>query len=828
MAIKPTINKPEFATAATGSDISEPTARKTTGFAAPGGLPEKPNRQELNFLLKSISEWTAYLESITDENLSFLNSTNDRFKEADDVAINLTPGYITRKNGAEWQASTNGNANEVVINDFDKAIFIGQQGKIFRSSVTSNTIITLTNADNSNPRYDLIHLDTETGLISFETGTPAAIPTKPAIPIGREGLCYVLRKATLNTPEQTDIEDIRLESSFESNDVYRTNASINTKEDSEPTGNDNQNIPQRVPFGTKFKGGVDQDKLRIDTVETIAVPAKSPEVVYTGSWATSTTSQAKYGDYRESSTAGDTAELIFYGVACSIAYKTNTTNRGSFQAEIAPVVNGIVGTYTNKTTRRILSETTMNNHVFHLYVGLNPQWWSLKITVIEPDSTGLPISYFTYVTHMIQKPVYHYGLDTALGGSATSVNDVPVGSIYWNAATMNKLVEELSVVWNSSLTRTDSQNAYFEYIFYGTIAYINIPWTTDTNIVATITIDDTQDDVAVNTLTPYNTTTAQGVWIRLSKPTLRQGWHKVKVQKTSGSAGQFLTLNGVGWKAFNDPSTLGRAVILGEPDIAYSDDSRWSDNGTTWSTGDTPGAHNRRQKVNTTNGEYTEITTPDIGPDLRAIYYLCSHDTNRGEVKFTLDGTQTKYLGLGVLDTTFGSDLILIYDSVRDGNLSNKVFRITNNHGNALAFEGVLFEKGNRVEDDHLIATPKWQRFANVTDFRSPTSNSLSIDVYGKNKDKRAGNPPFVHSGHVNVPANLTHYINHGIGLPPHYFNTRTYYNITPTVPHDANMLYAQDIVFDIGGNHPGYMRLNGTIAGNTYRKTVLDLNIIV
>lgn len=109
MAIKPTINKPEFATAATGSDISEPTARKTTGFVAPGGLPEKPNRQELNFLFKSISAWTAYFEQLTDytpDDISHWSGSADpgNVSDALDQAVsrlfsleNYTPGTT-----ADW------------------------------------------------------------------------------------------------------------------------------------------------------------------------------------------------------------------------------------------------------------------------------------------------------------------------------------------------------------------------------------------------------------------------------------------------------------------------------------------------------------------------------------------------------------------------------------------------------------------------------------------------------------------------------------------------------------------------------------------------------
>lgn len=68
MATKPTINKPDWANAEDiGTNVTEPIARKATGFIKAGGIPEKPTYQELNFLFKTISEWITYLETFTDE-----------------------------------------------------------------------------------------------------------------------------------------------------------------------------------------------------------------------------------------------------------------------------------------------------------------------------------------------------------------------------------------------------------------------------------------------------------------------------------------------------------------------------------------------------------------------------------------------------------------------------------------------------------------------------------------------------------------------------------------------------------------------------------------
>jgi len=64
MTVKPTINKIDWAnTEPIGTNVIEPTTRKSTGFQKIGGIPEKALYEEFNFMLKSLTEWVEFFDS---------------------------------------------------------------------------------------------------------------------------------------------------------------------------------------------------------------------------------------------------------------------------------------------------------------------------------------------------------------------------------------------------------------------------------------------------------------------------------------------------------------------------------------------------------------------------------------------------------------------------------------------------------------------------------------------------------------------------------------------------------------------------------------------
>ena len=74
-------------------------------------------------------------------------------------------------------------------------------------SISSQTF-SVSSADATNPRWDLIYVDSS-GTIQELTGTAAASPTRPSIPSNSVPLAYIYRAATDNTINNADIYDHR-------------------------------------------------------------------------------------------------------------------------------------------------------------------------------------------------------------------------------------------------------------------------------------------------------------------------------------------------------------------------------------------------------------------------------------------------------------------------------------------------------------------------------------------------------------------------------------------------------------------------------------------
>jgi hypothetical protein len=129
MATKPTLNLPEWASSeAIGTNVVEPVTRKTTGYTATSGVPEKPTYQEINFLFKSIYEWLEYLEIATDESKEYTITCGEDLSAGDIVRIsggqafkadNTTEAGITAVAGVNVNAVTSGNNATIAYGFYD-------------------------------------------------------------------------------------------------------------------------------------------------------------------------------------------------------------------------------------------------------------------------------------------------------------------------------------------------------------------------------------------------------------------------------------------------------------------------------------------------------------------------------------------------------------------------------------------------------------------------------------------------------------------------------------------------------------------------------------
>ena len=86
--------------------------------------------------------------------------------------------------------------------------------------------IAFTNADGSNPRYDLVSVDTA-GTVTVTDGTAAATPVMPSLPTDDNPIAYVYRAASDNIVGTADITDCRRiigESYYYSDNTFDSNS----------------------------------------------------------------------------------------------------------------------------------------------------------------------------------------------------------------------------------------------------------------------------------------------------------------------------------------------------------------------------------------------------------------------------------------------------------------------------------------------------------------------------------------------------------------------------------------------------------------------------
>ena len=254
--------------------------------------------------------------------------------------LNVEKGYVYLFGAGNFECSQSATPGQSVqVDDRLLSTFYGSDGAVYVSANASVVTVSLTSSDSSNPRWDLVELDASEGTYSVVDGTAAANPTYPTGTAGKDAIAYVYRKASTagNTVYNRDILDARVSIKNKTVDGhFKTNFSINQKEDTENSYYDNQQMFQQIPFQTKFDY-IQQDKTNLQYIDTILVPADSVngEVVYSGTWANSDSSSFFFGRKKTSSSAGSTAVLSFTGVSVNIMYTKNNVSTGFFSVELS-------------------------------------------------------------------------------------------------------------------------------------------------------------------------------------------------------------------------------------------------------------------------------------------------------------------------------------------------------------------------------------------------------------------------------------------------------------------------------------------------------------
>jgi hypothetical protein len=772
MATKPSINKPDWANSEPiGANVTEPTARKTTGYVTAGGIPEKPTYQELNFLFKSITEWVAYFEQLTDEEKVVNDAQIQNLLENTEfLKQGFSPGFLPSTSGKEFQPTDNGNANEIDINDSTVALFYGSDDSIYRSTNGTNTVVTLTASDGSNDRYDLISLDASAGTYTVTTGTPAAFPTKPAIPAGEDGICYVLRIATIDIPTANEIEDIRVacKSKLPEEGHYKNNFSIDQREDTENQEYDNQIMFQRHDFGTKFDR-VNQMKSRLMAIEHITVsPMSDAEVTRVGAWNHTGDRHTDYffGRRVNTSTAGDYMIFKFTGVSCTFGTWHFSSTYGRIRISLSDDGGA---TFKNERIITNLGSTQLGSTV---YAYSNLEYGDYQLKVESVDNDNVSITMFGYTTYMVQRPATQYAPTT---GGASTIDDVPPLTLLHNeTGLLNYLGSPNS--WNSVGVDTASATFTSEFKFYGSKVWLCFtPFNYGGSIG--VEIDGSTDKVSVtsfdNDLFHADTggNTEKNVWIRLDDGTLNEGIHTVKLSKLDGGS---FTYGGFGYYSADEnvETTLKRHLICGKDSYTKSIvESGFTFTGSWVDTSSNQGGSYLQKRAYTlTANDYVTVTTPN-NPELKAIYIICeeSNITEAAEIKISLGGASSnvRYLDLKANDYAQPGQILLCYDKFMDDvDLHNKELRITHNdvNGKLFAIEGVIFEIGDPVEDSYINCMPKWQRFnSSGSHIACPVTTALRVDVYGDKTDTKEGRLPSIHSGWIWKSGNA--YMNSGLGL---------------------------------------------------------------
>ena len=677
--------------------------------------------------------------------------------------LNTEKGYLYISGAGNFECAQSATPGQSVqVDDRSSSTFFGSDGAVYVSANANVVTVSLTSSDASNPRWDLVELDASAGTYSVVDGTAAANPTYPSGTAGKDPIAYVYRKASTagNTIYDRDILDARV--SIKNKNVdghFKTNFSINQKEDTENSYYDNQQMFQQVPFDTKFDY-VQQDKTNLQYIDTILVPADSVngEIVYSGTWGNDDSSSHLFYRAKASSTANSTAIFSFSGVSVNLIFLKAGTSTGFLSVELS---NDDGATYHSKKTFNISSSGDINfNNVTVLYQGLDYNDYKVKVTVLSGSDT-IYISGFSYATYLVQTPSSQKAL---LSESPTDINDVPPLTTLFGG-TWDKISESSTALWNGIVNRTSHNSATVEYKFYGSSIYVIAYIYSTYDATFSVTIDGATTYVKNSSVSLPSYDAARPVWIRLDNGSLPEGVHTVKLTTTSAGGSENLGISGWAHYSSSYPTTCSRSLVCGKDSYAVGSDSTDFTYTGSWTAADTAQAFLGRYKLTTTTADYVTITTPT---NVKAIYLINTIHSGYGELKISLGGASSnvRYINTKTDNYTHRSFIQIAYDSYMDGiSLDNQELRITLNDATDLVFEGVIFEIGDAVESDSIFCMPKWTRYNTSSSNKSPVSTAHRLDVYGSKSDGSSGRQPMVHSGFVYHSSGTNTHYRHGLNM---------------------------------------------------------------
>jgi len=677
--------------------------------------------------------------------------------------LNTEKGYLYISGAGNFECSQSETPGQSVqVDDRSSSTFFGSDGAVYVSSNASVVTVSLTSSDASNPRWDLVELDASAGTYSVVDGTAAANPTYPLGTAGKDPIAYVYRKASTagNTIYNRDILDARI--SIKNKNVdghFKTNFSVNQKEDDENSYYDNQQMFQQIPFDTKFDY-VQQDKTNLQYIDTILVPADSVngEVVYSGTWTNSDVSSYFFGRAKRSSTANSTAIFSFSGVSVNLIYLKDSTSTGYISVELSDDDGSTY--HSKKTFNTGISGDFNYKNVTELYQGLEYGDYKVKVTILT-GTDSVSIEGFSYATYLIQTPMTQKAF---LSESPTDINDVPPLTTLFGG-TWDSIGGTSTALWNGINNNTQHNSATVEYKFYGSSIYV-IGYTYSTyDATFSVTIDGATTYVKNSSVSMPSYDGDRPVWVRLDNGSLPEGVHTVKITTTSTGGTEQLGISGWAHYSSKYPTTCARSLICGKDSYAVGSDSTDFTYTGSWTAADSGQSFLGRYKTTTTDADYVTITTPT---NVKAIYLINRVSSDRGELKISLGGASSnlRYINTDTNNYGQGSFVQVLYDSYIDGiSLDSQELRITKNGGSTQGFEGIIFEVGDVVESDSIFCMPKWTRYNTSASNKSPVSTSHRLDVYGSKSDGSIGRKPMVHSGFCyHSSGSYVHY-RHGLNM---------------------------------------------------------------
>jgi len=677
--------------------------------------------------------------------------------------LNTEKGYLYISGAGNFECSQSETPGQSVqVDDRSSSTFFGSDGAVYVSSNASVVTVSLTSSDASNPRWDLVELDASSGTYSVVDGTASANPTYPLGTAGKDAIAYVYRKASTagNTIYNRDILDARI--SIKNKNVdghFKTNFSVNQKEDDENSYYDNQQMFQQIPFDTKFDY-VQQDKTNLQYIDTILVPADSVngEVVYSGTWTNSDVSSYFFGRAKRSSTANSTAIFSFSGVSVNLIYLKDSTSTGYISVELSDDDGSTY--HSKKTFNTEISGDFNYKNVTELYQGLEYGDYKVKVTILT-GTDSVSIEGFSYATYLIQTPMTQKAF---LSESPTDINDVPPLTTLFGG-TWDSIGGTSTALWNGINNNTQHNSATVEYKFYGSSIYV-IGYTYSTyDATFSVTIDGATTYVKNSSVSMPSYDGDRPVWVRLDNGSLPEGVHTVKITTTSTGGTEQLGISGWAHYSSKYPTTCARSLICGKDSYAVGSDSTDFTYTGSWTAADSGQSFLGRYKTTTTDADYVTITTPT---NVKAIYLINRVSSDRGELKISLGGASSnlRYINTDTNNYGQGSFVQVLYDSYIDGiSLDSQELRITKNGGSTQGFEGIIFEVGDVVESDSIFCMPKWTRYNTSASNKSPVSTSHRLDVYGSKSDGSIGRKPMVHSGFCyHSSGSYVHY-RHGLNM---------------------------------------------------------------